>query len=131
MSTRLIGCLCVLVVLFTCTAIVNQVVVPQVKITGTKPDPAIENSRASEKPCSFGCGARTSDLDPVDPHRATIRWAYDPATGTSNSVGAGCWYCEPAWYQVSHTEDRDREKYKRKKGKGGDVHRFFCSSAVV
>ena len=42
---------------------VNQVVVPQVKITGTKPDPAIENSSASDKSCSFGCGAKTSDLD--------------------------------------------------------------------
>ena len=127
MSTRLIGCLCVFVVLFTCTGIeVNQIVVPQVKITGTKPDPAIEDSRASGKPCSFGCGARTSDPDPVDPQRPTIRWAYDPLTGTSNAVGAGCWYCERAWYQVSHTtEDRDQEKYKKKKGKDGDVHRFF------
>ena len=132
MSTRLTGCLCVLVVLFTCTTIVTQVDVPQVKITSTKPDLAIENSSESDKFCSLGCGAKASDPDPVDPQRATIRWAYDPATASSPPKCANCWYCERAWYQVSHTsEDRHREKYKKKKGKDGDVHRLFCRSAMV
>ena len=65
-------------------------------------------------------------MDPVDPQRATIRWAYDLATCKSTFVASTCWYCERAWYQISHTtEDRHREEYKDKKRRDGDVHLFL------
>ena len=71
-------------------------------------------------------------MDPVDPQRATIRWAYDLATCKSTVVASICWYCERAWYQISHTtEDRYREKYKEEKEGMATCMLFFCSSAVV
>ena len=69
---------------------------------------------------------RLTWMDPVDPQRATIRWAYDLATCKSTFVASTCWYCERAWYQISHTtEDRNREEYKETKRRDGDVHIFL------
>ena len=84
----------------------------------------MENSSASDKSCSFGCGAKTSDLDgPGGPSESHHQVVSDLAACKSTFVASTCWYCERAWYQISHTtEDRNREEYKEKKRRDGDVH---------
>lgn len=75
------------------------------------------------KDCSFNCGSKSDDKDPVDEKRPRIRWAYDPLDGPGSGEGTNCWYCERAWCQISHTvEGRDRDLHKAKMGRDAEVH---------
>ena len=96
---------------------------PQTKITD--PD-ALAKEACLSKTCSFHCGSKSTDKDPADDSRLAIRWGYDTFDGPPNLIGTNCWYCERAWMQISHLQvDRDREKFKKLKGKDGDVNSKF------
>jgi hypothetical protein len=107
-----------------CVCVVLFVIATQVRIAQAK---TVETEYGVQaKTCSFHCGAKSSDKDPVDTQRLCIRWAYDTSDGPSNSTGTNCWYCERTWSQISHLHvDRDREKFKKLKGKDGDVNSKF------
>ena len=83
------------------------------------------------KVCSFLCGSKTTDKDPVDPDRAYLRWSNDKLDGPATALGANDWYCERAWDRIAHlAENRDREKHKKLMGRDSKAHSQFMTVRV-